>query len=173
VSENASATESASLGEQIERLAHHALRGELGEKAVHDLRQPGIKAGARSALPGARGWFEKVLGILRSATGDPRWSKPARSASSWVLGPIVHEQQQARRSQALDQAIEQRLGLAVDPVEVLEDQEERLLSGLSQQQPPHGVERALTTLPRSRVPHAVASSAGTSAPLLQGVQKDP
>jgi predicted ATPase len=38
------------LGEQIERLAHHAVRGELREKAVHYLRQAGLKAAARSAL---------------------------------------------------------------------------------------------------------------------------
>src|SRR5262249_5926244 len=31
------------LAEQIERLAHHALRGELREKAVHYLRQAGLK----------------------------------------------------------------------------------------------------------------------------------
>jgi hypothetical protein len=32
-----------------------------------------------------------------------------------ILGTVVHEQQQARRAQALDQAIEECLGLAVDP----------------------------------------------------------
>src|SRR5678815_139979 len=52
------------LGEQIERLAHHALRGELREKAVDYLRQAGLKAAARSALPDARGWFEQTLGVL-------------------------------------------------------------------------------------------------------------
>jgi hypothetical protein len=52
------------LGEQIERLAHHAVRGELREKAVHYLRQAGGKAAARSALPDARAWFEQALGIL-------------------------------------------------------------------------------------------------------------
>ena len=43
------------LGEHIERLAHHALRGELREKAVDYLRQAGDKAAARSALPEAPG----------------------------------------------------------------------------------------------------------------------
>jgi class 3 adenylate cyclase/tetratricopeptide (TPR) repeat protein len=52
------------LGEQIERLAHHALRGELREKAVPYLRQAGVKAAARSALLDARAWFEQALGIL-------------------------------------------------------------------------------------------------------------
>jgi len=34
------------LGEHTERLAHHASRGEMGQKAVHDLRQAGRKAAA-------------------------------------------------------------------------------------------------------------------------------
>ena len=52
--------------EQIERLAHHALRGELREKAVHYLRQAGLKAAARSALQDARAWFEQALGVLEA-----------------------------------------------------------------------------------------------------------
>ena len=52
------------FGEQIERLAHHALRGELGEKAADYLRQAGNKAAARSALPNARAWFEQALDVL-------------------------------------------------------------------------------------------------------------
>jgi class 3 adenylate cyclase/tetratricopeptide (TPR) repeat protein len=54
------------LGEHTERLAHHALRGELREKAVHYLRQAGLKAAARSALPDARAWFEQALGALEA-----------------------------------------------------------------------------------------------------------
>jgi class 3 adenylate cyclase/tetratricopeptide (TPR) repeat protein len=54
------------LAEQIEELAHHAVRGELREKAVDYLRQAGRKAGARSALQDARGWFEQALGILKT-----------------------------------------------------------------------------------------------------------
>jgi class 3 adenylate cyclase/tetratricopeptide (TPR) repeat protein len=54
------------LGEQIERLAHHAVRGEVREKAVHYLRQAGGKAAARSALQDARGRFEQALGVLEA-----------------------------------------------------------------------------------------------------------
>jgi tetratricopeptide (TPR) repeat protein len=54
------------LDEQIERLAHHAVRGEVREKAVHYLRQAGLKAVARSALPDARGWFEQALGVFET-----------------------------------------------------------------------------------------------------------
>jgi len=57
--------------EQIERLAHHALRGELREKAVDYLRQAGLKAAARSALPDARGWFEQALGVLAALPESP------------------------------------------------------------------------------------------------------
>jgi tetratricopeptide (TPR) repeat protein len=54
------------LGGDIEQLAHHALRGELREKAVHYLRQAGLKAATRSALPDARAWFEQALGVLEA-----------------------------------------------------------------------------------------------------------
>ena len=59
------------LGGEIERLAHHALRGELREKAVHYLRQAGLKAAARSALQDARGWFEQALGVLEALPESP------------------------------------------------------------------------------------------------------
>jgi tetratricopeptide (TPR) repeat protein len=59
------------LGEQIERLAHHAVRGELREQAVSYLRQAGLKAAARSALVDARMWFEQALGILAALPENP------------------------------------------------------------------------------------------------------
>ncbi len=59
------------LGEQIERLAHHAVRGELQEKAVPYLRQAGVKATARSALPEARVWFEQALDVLAALPESP------------------------------------------------------------------------------------------------------
>lgn len=52
------------LGEHIERLAQHAVRGELLEKAVRYLRQAGLKALSRSALENGRVWFEQALAIL-------------------------------------------------------------------------------------------------------------
>ena len=53
-------------GEQIERLAHHAVRVSSREKAVHYLRQAGAKAAARSALSDARVSFEQALDILKA-----------------------------------------------------------------------------------------------------------
>jgi class 3 adenylate cyclase/tetratricopeptide (TPR) repeat protein len=52
------------LGEQVERLAHHAVQSGLQKKAVHYLRQAGGRAAARSALSDARTWFEQALDIL-------------------------------------------------------------------------------------------------------------
>ena len=52
------------LDEQVERLAHHALRGDLGDRAVPYLRQAGLKAAGRCALPEARQWLEQALGVL-------------------------------------------------------------------------------------------------------------
>jgi tetratricopeptide (TPR) repeat protein len=59
------------LAEQVERLAHHAFRGELREKAVHYLRQAALKAAARSALTEARVWFEQALGVLGALPESP------------------------------------------------------------------------------------------------------
>jgi class 3 adenylate cyclase/tetratricopeptide (TPR) repeat protein len=53
------------LAEQIERLAHHALRGEVWDKAVIYCRQAGAKAVARSANQEAVAYFEQALGALQ------------------------------------------------------------------------------------------------------------
>jgi tetratricopeptide (TPR) repeat protein len=53
------------LGEQTERLAHHAVRGQLWPKAVDYLRQAGLKA-AGSANREAAACFEQALEILEN-----------------------------------------------------------------------------------------------------------
>jgi tetratricopeptide (TPR) repeat protein len=50
--------------EQVERLAHHALRGEVWDKALAYCRQAGEKTMARSAHREAVGYFEQVLSAL-------------------------------------------------------------------------------------------------------------
>jgi len=59
------------LTEFAEQLAHHALCGELHEKAVHYLRQSGLKSAARSALQDARTWFEQALHVLSRTAESP------------------------------------------------------------------------------------------------------
>jgi class 3 adenylate cyclase/tetratricopeptide (TPR) repeat protein len=52
------------LAEQVDRLAHHAFRGEVWEKAVTYLRQAGAKALAHSAYREAVSCFEQALTAL-------------------------------------------------------------------------------------------------------------
>ena len=53
------------LAEQVERLAHHALRGEVWDKTLAYARQAGEKAMARSAYREAVGSFEQGLNAIR------------------------------------------------------------------------------------------------------------
>ncbi|MGH8070282.1 MAG: ATP-binding protein [Candidatus Entotheonellia bacterium] len=53
------------VAEQVERLAHHALRGEVWDMALAYCRQAGEKALARSAHHEAVGSFEQALNALR------------------------------------------------------------------------------------------------------------
>jgi predicted ATPase len=52
------------LAEHVERLAHHALRGEVWDKALTYCRQAGEKALERSAYRDAVGYFEHALSAL-------------------------------------------------------------------------------------------------------------
>jgi tetratricopeptide (TPR) repeat protein len=58
------------LIEQVERLAHHAVRGEVWRKALIYLRQAGTKADARSALREAVSYFEQALTVLGHLPND-------------------------------------------------------------------------------------------------------
>jgi tetratricopeptide (TPR) repeat protein len=59
------------LAEQVDQLAHHALRGEVWEKAVANCRQAGIKAMTHSAYREAVTSFEQALGALRHLPEHP------------------------------------------------------------------------------------------------------
>jgi predicted ATPase/class 3 adenylate cyclase len=58
------------LAEQVERLAHHAFRGEVWDKAVTYGRQAGTKAVERSALREAVAAFEQALAALQHLPDD-------------------------------------------------------------------------------------------------------
>ena len=53
------------MAEHAERLAHHALRGEVWAKALAYCRQAGEKTLARSAHHDAVGYFEQALSALQ------------------------------------------------------------------------------------------------------------
>jgi tetratricopeptide (TPR) repeat protein len=65
------------IAEQSERLAHHALRGELWEKAVAYLREAGLRALARGANREAVPYLEQALATLRHLPETRRRSELA------------------------------------------------------------------------------------------------
>jgi len=58
------------LIEQVERLAHHAARGKVWDKAVTYLRQAGAKSDERSANREAASYFERALTALAHLPDD-------------------------------------------------------------------------------------------------------
>jgi class 3 adenylate cyclase/tetratricopeptide (TPR) repeat protein len=84
------------LDEHIERLAHHALRGDLREKAVHYLRQAGLKAAARSAPQVARCRFEQALSVLEALPESPSTLEQAYDVRL-ELRPVLMQLGEARR----------------------------------------------------------------------------
>ena len=93
--------------------------------------------------------IEQLVGALGRQGIDPELAVVGLAAPGvLVLGAVVDEEQEARRGQALDEAVEQGLGLAVDPVQVLEDHHQRLDLALAQQQALDRVERLLAPLER-------------------------
>jgi class 3 adenylate cyclase/tetratricopeptide (TPR) repeat protein len=85
------------LVEQIERLAHHALRGELREKAVQYLRQAALKAAARSAVQEARAWFEQALGALETLPESQSTLEQAFEIRL-ELRPVLYQLGEVRRA---------------------------------------------------------------------------
>ena len=74
-----------------------------------------------------------------------------------VLGAVVDEEKQPRGRHALDEAVQERLGLAVDPVEVLEEDEQGLDLALANQQALDRIERLLSALGRiESIPRGIA-----------------
>jgi DNA-binding NtrC family response regulator/tetratricopeptide (TPR) repeat protein len=61
----------ARLGEHLERLAHHAFRGEVWDRAARYCRQAGAKAFARSANREAAAWLEQAVTSLARLPDTP------------------------------------------------------------------------------------------------------
>ena len=101
-------------------------------------RQPGVRAEQR------RQQLRRALGgqAVEPELGVGRLAAPA----VLVLGAVVDQEQEAGGPEALHEAVQQGLGLAVDPVQVLEDHQQRLHLALPQQQALDRVERALAAL---------------------------
>jgi transcriptional regulator with AAA-type ATPase domain/tetratricopeptide (TPR) repeat protein len=79
------------LGEHTERLAHHALSGELWEKAVQYLRRAGARAMSRSAYREAAEIYKQALVALSHRPANPDTIQKGidiRIRLYWALYPI-------------------------------------------------------------------------------------
>jgi predicted ATPase len=76
------------LGEQVDLLAHHAVRGEVWEKAVVYLREAGTKALMRSANTDAVNYLTRGLGVVE-ALPDSGEGERHELALLLALGPAI------------------------------------------------------------------------------------
>ena len=135
------------------RLAHQHPGLHQGAHAL--FQEEGIALRARDQQPLERRQagvlpqqgVEDGLGARRRQRIEPQLRIVGLAAPAvLVLGAVVDQQQQAGRWQALDEAVEQGLGLGIDPVQILEDQQQRLHLALAQQHALERLERALAAL---------------------------
>src|SRR5262245_37547240 len=78
---------------------------------------------------------QQLLGTLRRQGIDPELEVVGLAPPPvLVLGSVVGEEQDTGRRQTVHEAVEQRLGLGVDPVKVLEDQQQGLDLALPEEQ---------------------------------------
>jgi len=80
-----------------------------------------------------------------SPASPPSSVSSSSLARSGASGSSLDEKQNPSRRQALDQTVEHVLRLGVDPVEILEHNEQRLDLTLAQEQLPQCIERAEPT----------------------------
>jgi class 3 adenylate cyclase len=77
------------IAEQVELLAHHALRGRVLEKAVHYLHQAGAKAAARSANRAAIDFFQQALTVLEELPQTPETLSKALDIRIALGTPLI------------------------------------------------------------------------------------
>jgi class 3 adenylate cyclase/tetratricopeptide (TPR) repeat protein len=106
------------LDDQVERLAHHALRGEVWDKALTYGRQAGDKAQTRSAYREAVGCYEQALAALehvpdsRSATEQAIDLRLGLRTTLNTLGEVPERMlDHLRRAEALAQTLGDQLRL--------------------------------------------------------------
>ena len=108
----------AQVAEQVERLAHHALRGEVWIKVLLYCRQAGDKALARSAHREAVGYFEQALSALphlsetRATREQAIDIRLALRNALWTLGELRRLFRNLQEAEALAETLEDqdRLG---------------------------------------------------------------
>ena len=140
------------------RLAHQHPGLHQGAHAL--LQKEGVALGARNQelLEGcqagiiAQQGLQELVSAGRGQRVEPQLRVVRLAAPAvLVLRPVVDQQQELGRGQALDQTVEQRLRLGIDPVQVFKHQEQGLHLAFAQQHALEPVERALAALRRVQV----------------------
>jgi class 3 adenylate cyclase/tetratricopeptide (TPR) repeat protein len=104
--------------EQVERLAHHALRGEVWDKAVTYCRQAGARAHDRAAIGEAAAAFEQALQALAHLPADGDTSvlalelRLALGGALHVLGEYARQLALLGEAEALARALDDPAQLA-------------------------------------------------------------
>jgi predicted ATPase len=87
--------------EQVERLAHHGLRGEVWDKAMAYCRQAEEKAMARSAHREAVGYFEQALSAVPHLPETRNTREQAIAAAQRALALAREHQERGHQAYAL------------------------------------------------------------------------
>jgi predicted ATPase len=99
------------LVEHVERLAHHALRGEVWEKSVGYLRQAARKAMGRSAYPEAAANLDQALDALPHIPEGRERTEQAidlhlEASVAWAsVGTVAKSTEHSRAAGALAEAL--------------------------------------------------------------------
>src|SRR5260370_2928698 len=144
------------LGQTIgSALAHQGLRLDEGADAL--LEKEGVPSSPldQQALEGrqsgivAQQALEQLVGALGRQGIDAELPVIGLATPAvLILRAIVDEEKQSRGGQAIHQAVEERLGFGIDPVQILEQDHDRLHLALTEQQALAAVEGPLTALGR-------------------------
>jgi DNA-binding NtrC family response regulator/tetratricopeptide (TPR) repeat protein len=92
------------LGEHVERLAHHAFRGEVWDRAARYCRQAGAKAFARSANREAAAWLEQALAAFARLPETPEHLAEAIDARFELRTALFPLTELGRMAAVLDEA---------------------------------------------------------------------
>jgi tetratricopeptide (TPR) repeat protein len=92
------------LTEHVERLAHHARRGEVWDKAARYLRQAGFKVFLRSDNREAAAYFEQALDALRRLPETPHAIAESLDLRFELRNALVPIGERARMGALLDEA---------------------------------------------------------------------
>ena len=113
------------------------------DEQSRERRQRGIVAQKRA---------HEVTGTLGDERIEPQLAVVGlASPTMLILGPVVDQQKQPGRGQAVDQAVEHGLCLGVDPVQVFDEQQKRLNAAFIEKEALHRVLDPLAALRRIEI----------------------